>query len=148
MVEKEKETTEITDLNIPWKLSTASAIGYPNFTYSMAFDKLKNIASPELLLDFSGTVRYEIEFQVDVIRENMILDLGKVYEIAELWINDRPAGVAICPPYRFNISKYLKAGINKIRVDVTNTLLNEQKDIFSLSYVQEPSRLIGSVRLF
>jgi hypothetical protein len=40
----------------------------------------------------------------------------------ELWINDEYVGMKICPPYNYDISKFLTNGVNKIRVEVATTL--------------------------
>lgn len=65
----------------------------------------------------------------------------------ELWVNDLYAGVRICPPYDFHIEGLLKEGINKLTIDVTNTLANEQRDGFSFSKALEPSGLFGPIRI-
>ena len=51
-----------------------------------------------------------------------MLDLGNVYETAEVFINNISAGVKICKPYRFDLAPLLKEGANQIVVEVTNTL--------------------------
>jgi hypothetical protein len=71
-----------------------------------------------------------------------------VYETAELWVNGEPAGVRICPPYRFDIGGLLRPGANRLRVEVTNTLVKQHPDFFSRYAPQEPSGLLGPVRLF
>lgn len=40
----------------------------------------------------------------------------------ELWINDEYVGMKICAPYIYDVSEYLKKGLNKICVEVATTL--------------------------
>ena len=77
----------------------------------------------------------------------MYLDLGKAYETVRLVINDNDVGVLISPPYIFDIKKYMKNGINHIAVYVTNTLSKAIYDPFSADVQQEPSGLMGPIRL-
>ena len=37
-----------------------------------------------------------------------IIDLGNVYEVADLSINGKYIGTRICPPYKFEVSNLLK----------------------------------------
>jgi len=48
------------------------------------------------------------------------LDLGDVREIAEIFVNGQSAGIVWKPPFRANISSYLKAGDNKLEIEVMN----------------------------
>ena len=40
----------------------------------------------------------------------------------KLWINDEYVGMKICSPYIYDVAKYLKKSLNKIRVEVATTL--------------------------
>lgn len=77
---------------------------------------------------FSGTGRYETEFSLSADQVNsdgqMILDLGKVGDIAEVELNGKAIGVAWMTPYRLTISDAARAGKNKLVVLVTNQLVN------------------------
>lgn len=77
---------------------------------------------------FSGTATYETS--VDVLRRDLkpkrrvIIDLGELYDIAELEINGNKAGVLWMPPFRKDITDFLKPGRNEIKIYVTNTWVN------------------------
>ena len=43
----------------------------------------------------------------------------------EVWINDKYAGMKVCPPYRFNITGLAVTSENQIRIEVANTLDRE-----------------------
>jgi hypothetical protein len=62
-------------------------------------------------------------------------------------MNDGTAGVRISTPYRFNISNLIEQGSNSLIIEVTNTLVKDQRDPFSLLAQQEPSGLLGPVRI-
>jgi hypothetical protein len=96
---------------------------------------------------FSGTYRYETTFEWQQSAQKVTLDLGAVYETAEVWVNGQPAGVRICPPYRFPVGPLLRAGENVLVVEVTNTLVKQQQDFLSRFAQQEPSGLLGPVYL-
>jgi hypothetical protein len=75
---------------------------------------------------FSGTGTYEAEFDVpDHQGLGVILDLGSVRETADVHVNDAPAGVAWMRPYRCDITRLIRPGRNRIRVAVTNLLINK-----------------------
>lgn len=133
-----------------WKLSVSKAPAVAEYAPYPGVTKLGNITVPGELLYFTGTVRYEREFEMAQLPANkpIVLDLGRVYETAEVWINGQPVGSRIAPPYVFQVEKYLQLGLNTIRVDVTNTLAKERgQNLLDRDMVQEPSGLIGPVRL-
>jgi hypothetical protein len=47
-----------------------------------------------------------------------------VREAAVVYISDRRAGAVWCPPYRIDVTDFLKAGENRIRILVGNTAIN------------------------
>jgi hypothetical protein len=77
---------------------------------------------------FAGTATYEKTFRVEAadLKENrrVTLDLGALYDIADLEINGQRAGVLWCPPYRTDITPFLKAGSNTLKVRITNNWAN------------------------
>jgi len=93
----------------------------------MVLDDLKSWTDISSARFFSGRGTYEAEFPFgmrlgpDV---GVVLDLGGVRETAEVWLNDRNAGVAWMRPYRFDVTQYVRPGVNRLRVDVTNLLIN------------------------
>jgi len=57
-------------------------------------------------------------------QQSIILDLGSVKEVAEVFINGRSAGIAWCEPYRIDISGYVKPGKNSLVIKVANVWTN------------------------
>ena len=76
-----------------------------------------------------------------------MLDLGAVFETAEVWVNGQAAGSRICPPYRFEIESLVRLGSNTLVVEVTTTLAKQLRDVLSRFAQQEPIGLLGPVRL-
>lgn len=134
-------------LDKPWKVSLATALDYPVFIEKSELNELKNISASGYFPEFSGTIRYETTFCIEEWWTSAELDLSKAYEVAEVWVNGEHAGVKICPPYRFDISGLLKPGVNTLCIDVTNTLVREQRDKFSKCISLEPSGLLGPVMI-
>jgi len=97
----------------------------------------------EDLRDFSGTLTYTNSFTLEGTDKMCCinLDLGEVHEIAHLIVNGKDAGVRMWRPYSFDIKPYVKEGVNKIEVEVTNTLANR------ISKANISSGLIGNVML-
>ncbi|MFH1744461.1 MAG: glycosyl hydrolase [bacterium] len=85
---------------------------------------------------FSGTGRYEIEFDLpsDYVSGDLILelDLGKVGNIAEVQLNGTPIGVSWMRGQKLDITKAVHAGKNNMVILVTNTLINR------VSHFKEP----------
>ena len=142
-----RKETGAMELTGPWQVSLATAKEYPIFNNSFQLEELINIANPSLYPSFSGTVRYQKEFYVNESATNYLLDLGDVYEIAEVFINGCSAGVKVSKPYSYDISAFLHEGSNTLTVEVTNTLGTSQKDFLSQYRTLQPTGLLGSVNL-
>ncbi len=136
-----------TELNGEWKVSISDAGCYPVFQEWGVRKTLTNMSEPGGLPRFSGTFRYETEFEWKEAGNDAWLDLGDVYETAEVWINGTLAGVKLCPPYGLEIHGLIMPGRNKLVVEVTNTLAKDKQDYLSAFAQQEPSGLIGPVRV-
>jgi hypothetical protein len=132
----------------PWQVSTAVSEAYPTFRPWRSLDVLVNLCQPGLLPDFSGTIRYDTRFAIDTLAgERVMLDLGEVGEVAQVWLNGIALGTRICRPYIFDATAALQSGDNTLRIEVTNTLVYALKDDFSRYLSQDPSGLLGPVRL-
>lgn len=112
-------------------------------------EKLVNMAIPELCPNYSGEFRYEIDFIEESIEKckKVYLDLGEVYESVEIVLNGECQGVCICPPYRVELTS-IQEGKNELIIKVVNTLAKERgRNWLDRSMAQEPSGLLGPVRL-
>ncbi len=113
-------------------LSDAWTVGFPTgwgAPDTLRLSALK--AWPELELSpegraFSGTAAYTAEFTLGAAETNACveLDLGRVEVIASARVNGAAAGTVWSPPYRLDISRLVKPGVNRLTVDVTSTWFN------------------------
>lgn len=75
---------------------------------------------------FSGTATYSKTVKLPVLDANqrLMLDLGRVADIAEIAVNGETAATLWAPPFRADITPFVQAGANRIDVKVTNTWYN------------------------
>lgn len=75
---------------------------------------------------FSGYVDYSTTFNYDgKTTHKIVLDLGKVSHMAEVWLNDKNVGARLWAPFEFDITSAVHPGANKLRVRVGNLVVNE-----------------------
>ncbi len=97
------------------------------------------------LQHFSGTIHYPFSFDLNVSLtkiENIVIDIGEVYEIAELYINNQLVGTKFWAPYILEIPlSHIREGDNELLIKVTNNSANE------MDQTELPSGLIGPVEI-
>ena len=72
---------------------------------------------------FSGTATYTYRFArpTAAIREGpLLLDLGEVCDVAVVRVNGKQAGTLWKAPFRIEISALVKAGENRLEVEIVN----------------------------
>ena len=73
---------------------------------------------------YSGTAAYETSFDLpESLRDSrkpLVLDLGKVKELAEVRLNGRNLGVLWAPPFRVDVTDAIKATGNRLQIEVVN----------------------------
>ncbi|MCC9168768.1 glycosyl hydrolase [Pontibacter harenae] len=79
---------------------------------------------------FSGTGEYTITFDLPSKNaDEYVLDLGKVNESANVWINGQEVGVLFGIPFQARVGQYLKPGKNTLKVQVANLMANRIRDM-------------------
>jgi len=77
---------------------------------------------------FSGIATYRTSFTFDNSRllpdQHYLLDLGRVGEVARVYLNGKEAGISLFPPHQVEVTGLLKSGENHLVVEVANTWLN------------------------
>jgi hypothetical protein len=77
---------------------------------------------------FSGMATYQKTFTLpeEYLDEELIvyLDLGKVREVVEIYLNGEPLGILWKPPYQMDITRFLRTGENSLTLEVANTWSN------------------------
>ncbi|WP_167607133.1 glycosyl hydrolase [Maribellus sediminis] len=111
-------------LDIDWLVEFDKALGGPESPVALQqlSDWSKN--KDEKIKYYSGTAVYRKSFEWSGNIENAFLDVGEVYNLAEVTINGINCGVAWTAPYRVDISKAIKEGTNQLEIAVTNTWAN------------------------
>ena len=79
---------------------------------------------------------------------NYVIDLGNVYETAEIFVNQASAGVRLCMPYQFDVTSMLREGENQIAIEITNTLGTQIRDAISHYLPIEPFGIEGPVKFY
>ncbi len=98
------------------------------------------------LATFSGLGRYETEVAIEAVPADaqIVLDLGRVAQSAEVFVNGTSAGLVFFDPYRLDITKHVRAGTNRIEIVVANTLMNYYSQFAELAR-NTPN--LGGIRL-
>lgn len=77
---------------------------------------------------FSGTATYKKDIEIGDLSmgedKRIILDLGELNDIAEVKINGTDVGVLWYPPYKMDITSWLKLGNNMLEIAITNNWAN------------------------
>jgi hypothetical protein len=118
-----------------WNVQFDSSLGGPSKTVSFNALTDWSKSADTLIKYYSGSAVYSQSFEWKENSENTKhtwLDLGTIANIAAVKLNEIDCGVVWTAPYRADISKALKPGINQLQIEVTNTWAN---------------RLIGDQRL-
>ena len=81
-----------------------------------------NWADHEELSIFSGSLVYSCGVSLREAPVRAELELGTVYEMAEVYVNGTFAGALLRPPYSLDVTRLLRKGKNRIEVRVVNSL--------------------------
>lgn len=129
--QEKKITSVVSGIPAPYQISGKWLVelkseGFPTFTKQT--DELVSWIDDPATRNFSGTGRYEINFQMpaEYIKKDikLMLDLGKVGNVAEVILNDQNIGTVWMRGQKQDVTKAVKEGENKLVVLVTNTLIN------------------------
>jgi Glycosyl hydrolase 2 galactose-binding domain-like len=90
------------------------------------------------LSSFSGEASYEKSFRLEPNLEGkrIELDLGRVGVTAEVWVNGKRVGERVWEPYRQDVTEYLHAGENHLRIAVTNSDSNRRAEADPMRYME------------
>ena len=119
------EKKVLTTITTPWKVAFEQGKGGPESTqtFETLTDWSKN--ADNKIKYFAGHAIYTNTFKISKLPEGeTYIDLGKVMVMAKVKINGEEVGGVWTPPYRLNITKYLKKGVNTLEVDVVNNWRN------------------------
>ncbi|MBN1483019.1 hypothetical protein EH223_13875 [candidate division KSB1 bacterium] len=144
----------VININGPWDVEFFPLKEKP---FEKVLESVVDFSKETELKHFSGTVTYKTTFPAKF--KNAILDLGKVYDIAEVTLNDTPIGVRWWGEKQFAISDGILSGENRLEIKVTTTLFNFVQSLDDNAVVQYwlhrrknkgllAAGLVGPVRVF
>jgi hypothetical protein len=122
-----KQLTTLADVSGEWDLVFPPGLGAPE---RLAISTLKSWTEHESpgVKYFSGTARYSTNFDADdnwfKPGRKLLLSLGDVRDLAEVFVNAQPFGLLWKPPYQVDVTSALRPGANCIEVRVTNQWTN------------------------
>ena len=126
------EKTFLAKLDAPWEVSFDPAWGGPE---KIVFENLTDWtqhADPGIKY-YSGTAVYKQTFDLpDHTNSRIYLDLGKVKNMARVYINGKEAGTLWTNPWQLDITGFVKPTNNELEIQVVNLW---------------PNRLIGDEQL-
>ncbi len=118
---------ELSTVSGPWNLSFQPNRGAPEKISLETLTAWNENSDPGVKY-FSGTGTYSntINVPTDWIKQGnkILLDLGNVKNLAEVFVNGKSLGVIWKTPFRVNITEALKQGENKLEIKVTNLWVN------------------------
>ncbi len=102
---------------------------------------------------FSGTGVYETEFDVDekYLSGKLFLKIDCGEDVAEIILNESEPVILPWNPYKSDITNLVKAGKNKIKIKITNTLINileavkKESGLFSAPVIEHQNKYKISV---
>jgi hypothetical protein len=109
----------------PWTISFEPERGAPP---SVTIDKLQSWTQhPDPgVQHFSGTATYRKDVDLHDLPpgQRLVLDLGRVEQLAQVRVNGRDLGVLWKAPYAVDITDAVHTGSNRLEVSVTNIWMN------------------------
>lgn len=104
----------------PWRATFQSGRGVPE---GVVLDRLGDWTEHPhpAVRHFSGVVAYATTFEaLEPAPGRLLLDLGRVAEMATVRVNGRPVGGAWTAPYRVDLTEAVRPGVNTLEIEVAN----------------------------
>lgn len=142
---------ESRDISADWTVSLVKSKEYPRFPQGETVHELKPVSDEKP--SFSGIACYEKTVYLEEVPERAVLKAEHVFEMMKVMVNGSEAGVRIFPPYQVEIGSALRAGENKIVVEVAGTPAREMLEIpqppFDFTHeALEPMGMFGRIELY
>ncbi|MFC2087635.1 glycosyl hydrolase, partial [Bacteroidota bacterium] len=122
-----KEIIKSEEIGGTWEVSFPEGWGAPS---NALFKELKSWTESDNkgIKYFSGTATYHNTILIDKEmvenNTNIIVDLGEVCDVAEVFINGKSAGIVWKYPYSADITGLVKPGENELKIEVVNCWIN------------------------
>jgi hypothetical protein len=119
-------------LDGPWHVrAQGRGLGGRALDLDETWRSLQDLSQRPDVADFEGQVVYRCELELaeaDLRAGPLWLDLGQVFDAAQVQINDAPAVTGCEAPFVFDAHAALRPGINRIRIAVANRPENARRD--------------------
>ena len=115
----------VVELSGSWQVSFQKDRGAPaEATFERLID-FRDSSDPGIRY-FSGIATYTKEVQLPARPQgsHLWIDLGQVWDLAEVWVNGKLMGTAWKPPYRVDIGSAAIEGANRIEIKAVNLWVN------------------------
>ncbi|WP_339812379.1 glycosyl hydrolase [uncultured Imperialibacter sp.] len=108
-----------------WTVKFPKGWGAPDSMLLPGLEPLTNSDIPGVKY-FSGTASYttSFDFRKGNNEAKIVIQLGDVSEVAEVWLNGHSLGISWTPPFQYDITDKVIVGKNELRVDITNNWSN------------------------
>jgi hypothetical protein len=120
-------TTTVATLDGAWDVAFPDNLGAPPRAQFAKLESWTTNADVGVKY-FSGTATYTktVQAPADWFRPGarLVLNLGKVADLAEVAVNGRALGTVWAAPYEVDVTDALKAGANQLEIKVTNEWTN------------------------
>jgi hypothetical protein len=126
-----RQQSQIKDLPAPLEITgdwrvTFEAYKFPKLVKQMPV--LQSWIDNDDTRHFSGTARYELEFEIPASfllkGRKLMLDLGIVDDASKVFVNGHAAGVTWKRPHQHDVTQWITPGKNFLEVRVSNRLIN------------------------
>lgn len=123
-----KEIVDITKLTVlktrkKWEMALCRAIDYPAFKEWSVIDTFTDIGKQ--YKKFSGFIAYKNEFEVKDIR-HCYIEIEDAGEDVEVFVNGSSCGIKVMRPFVFDVTAFIKKGVNHIQIEIATTLERER----------------------
>ena len=123
---KQRETRPLLQLVGPWQVAFDPKLGGPDRPVMFSSLESWTTRTEPGIRYYSGAAVYEKTFHWDLPTPagRVYIDLGKPADITQITLNSQDCGVAWTAPYRVDISRALRPGVNSLKIRVANTWAN------------------------
>ncbi|MBS1321083.1 MAG: hypothetical protein HP046_14560, partial [Parabacteroides sp.] len=102
----------------------------------------------EGLSTYSGGAWYRKNIHLEKNNgDKVYLNLGQVVSTAEVWVNKQKAGLKLTPPWRFDITEYIREGDNQIEILLYNTAANYYLSVPTMYRGSTKAGLLGTASI-
>lgn len=136
-------------LSKEWKVEFADSFQYPSYDKTVPIKELGLVSDLKHWENVCGTVRYTGTFTniMDKTFKRAVLKIEESFETTQIFVNGNSAGVKLCGPYEYDITPWMKNGVNDVMIEVTNTLGTAFRDGLSQYLMIEPFGVRGNITL-